>query len=1442
MLAIVAKIVGTMRWAEMRKAQKAILGFALIVAGLIAITRIAGGKKMKGVAATLIGAAGAIAVLGIIATLLGRVDEDELKKGLLAITLITVLVAILIAASAKANKAGKAKDAFMGLAAVIGVIGLVIAVLSFIPAEKMIAPIVAIGVVLAGLALVIAQLGKIKNSKNAMGQMIVLAGIIAVLGGVLITLSCLPLGGVIAAAASMSAVLLALAASLLIISKAGKIKQTLPILITMGAIFAVLGGVLIGLSTMPWQQSLAAAGAMSLVMLALAASMKIMGDSKKNKNSVPIMLSMAAVIGVLGGVLTLLAMQPWAQALAAAASMSVVLLALAGAMTIIGNSKKNKNSVPIMLTMALVIGVLGGVLALIAMMPWQQSLAAAGAMSLVLLALSASMLIIGNAKKIKQTIPILLTMAGVVAILGVVLGVLGMLPINNAIVAAVALSAVILVLSVSIAILSNIKSIPATVIATLLILAAAVAVIGTVMSTLGGMGGTAVITSLVALAGALVILAIGLNLMNGTIAGSAALLIASVALIALASAMTTLGALSWDAVLKGLVTLAGTLLILGIAGLVLGPVVPVILALAAAIAIIGAAVLLMGAGISLIGPGLMTMATGFAALSQSMSANMPLMVSALTLLVTGIAALIPVVVKAIGDGIIEVINTITRAAPALAQAVVSVITAILSAIVQLIPVMVKAGADMVVGFLNGIAQQLPRIIQAAFDLVLAFINGLADGITNNAGKVTAAVKRLLSAMINAITGVFGNILKVGGDLVGKLGSGISGAVGKALSAVGNLLSKIVNGIKAGISKFVQVGKDLVNGLIKGIANIVPAAIQAVKNLGSSVLNAICKVLGIASPSKEFAAIGEFADLGFIEGLVGGSGDVNAAAAGVGTGALDAFKGVFAGQSGSIDLMSMLGGSSDMTTLTENLGLGDILGLKSEEPEVIEVEFEANEDSIKEIQQALVNMGYDVGKHGVDGILGPDTIAAIEAYQRDHGLAVTGIADASLVDSMKSGLLQLYSVQEGLANLGYNLGDELANGIYGPKTIAAIHALQEAMGIDAESTDGKADNHTMSMIENRYRELENLGKYLQSQGYDLGDEVANKVFGDKYKQALDDFCSSLGLTIGEYETFLDLLNSSDGSKILDQAFEHVNGQTRQEWNAIKKAEYDAKEYARQVSDEEALYAESLARDAVDAAAISKLTSLVYDTVVDTLQANGHKYMNWESHRQEVTQAIMDSLSGEERKLYLAAYESGMWITGGYQDALIDELPLSVRYMLGFAQELSAAFREENQINSPSKLYFGYGKYIVQGLINGIRTYSDSVPTVITKMANLASESMNDIIAHIAELFNGDMDVQPTIAPVLDLSNVRSGISTMNGLLGNSTMAAFANAGGISSMMNSRGQNGVNDDIVSELSKLRADLSNMEKNVYNVNGVTYDDGSNISEAVKTIVRAARIERRI
>lgn len=49
------------------------------------------------------------------------------------------------------------------------------------------------------------------------------------------------------------------------------------------------------------------------------------------------------------------------------------------------------------------------------------------------------------------------------------------------------------------------------------------------------------------------------------------------------------------------------------------------------------------------------------------------------------------------------------------------------------------------------------------------------------------------------------------------------------------------------------------------------------------------------------------------------------------------------------------------------------------------------ESVRKMQQSLINAGYDVGSSGADGNYGPATESAVRRYQKDNGLSVDGIA-------------------------------------------------------------------------------------------------------------------------------------------------------------------------------------------------------------------------------------------------------------------------------------------------------------------------------------------------------------------------------------------------------------------------------------------------------------------
>lgn len=426
----------------------------------------------------------------------------------------------------------------------------------------------------------------------------------------------------------------------------------------------------------------------------------------------------------------------------------------------------------------------------------------------------------------------------------------------------------------------------------LVIVGGALEIIANCMSKFGGMQWEEIGRGLTVMGGALAELAISLNFMKGTLGGSAALLVASGALAVLVPVLSILGALSWEAIAKGLISIAGAFTIIGVAGAVLTPLVPTILALSGAFALIGVGVLTIGAGLLAAGTGLSALAIGFTALATAGAAGATAIVAALTVIVTGIAGLIPAVLTKVGEGIIAICKVIAAGAPAIGEAVKAVVLTLIDVFVSCVPQLADGALQLVVGvlaalvtytpqivdlafkfligILEGIASNLPSLIKAGVDVLVAFFAGIVDALRGiNTGALLkgiagigllSAIMLALSATASLVPGAMVGILGMGAvvaemalvlaavGLLSKLPglSWLIGEGGKLLQGIGTTIGQFVGGIVGGFmsgvsSQFPQIGADLsafmnnVQPFLQGASQIQPSMMDGVKALAETVL-------------------------------------------------------------------------------------------------------------------------------------------------------------------------------------------------------------------------------------------------------------------------------------------------------------------------------------------------------------------------------------------------------------------------------------------------------------------------------------------------------------------------------------------------------------------------------------------------------------------------------
>lgn len=410
---------------------------------------------------------------------------------------------------------------------------------------------------------------------------------------------------------------------------------------------------------------------------------------------------------------------------------------------------------------------------------------------------------------------------------------------------------------------------------------AALLIIGEAVRNMGGMSWDEIARGLVTLAGSMTILVVALNAMKTALPGAAAILTVSAALAIFTPVLKSLGNMSWESIAKGLVALAGSFTVLGVAGVALGPLTPAILGLSAAIAVLGVGCLAAGAGI-------LAFSTGLSALAVSGAAG----AASLVVAVSSILSLIPLLFESIGEGILSLAGVIANGGPAIAEAftvlvlaaVEALVTAVpavvdglfvlidsvLSALVEHTPTIVEQLFDILIGIIQAITTKLPELIKAGVELLMAFFDGVIDalsGIDVNVLIKGIAGIGLLSAIMLALSAVAS---LVPGAMLGVLGMGaviaelalvlaavgalaqipglewLIGEGGNLLQGIGTAIGKFVGGIVGGFmsgvsSQFPQIGADLsafmtnVQPFIEGATQLNPSMLDGVKALAETIL-------------------------------------------------------------------------------------------------------------------------------------------------------------------------------------------------------------------------------------------------------------------------------------------------------------------------------------------------------------------------------------------------------------------------------------------------------------------------------------------------------------------------------------------------------------------------------------------------------------------------------
>ena len=353
----------------------------------------------------------------------------------------------------------------------------------------------------------------------------------------------------------------------------------------------------------------------------------------------------------------------------------------------------------------------------------------------------------------------------------------------------------------------------------ILIIAPALVILANAMKTMGSMSWEEIAKGLIVLAASLLIIADAIYVMTYSLPGAAALIIVAAALAILAPVLTTLGSMSWGEIARGLVAIAGAFAIIGIAGFVLGPLVPIILSLAGAIALLGTGFALVGAGVLAFGIGLTAMSTAGAAAAVS-----------ITTIAASLIGLIPYLLEQVGVGIVRLCEVIAGSVDAIYGAVTTIIIAVVDAIVAAAPKLVDGVLVLITTLLESLVEYVPRIGSLLVELFVKLVNVLAE----NMGTIMESIFTLLVAIVESITSEITRLVEPILELVETVFQGIADIIAPVIETViipvleelGNIFDSVFDGIATVV--------DSVGGSIKKVLDGIAGVIESI---GTAALNA-----------------------------------------------------------------------------------------------------------------------------------------------------------------------------------------------------------------------------------------------------------------------------------------------------------------------------------------------------------------------------------------------------------------------------------------------------------------------------------------------------------------------------------------------------------------------------------------------------------------------------
>lgn len=1015
----------------------------------------------------------------------------------------------------------------------------------------------------------------------------------------------------------------------------------------------------------------------------------------------------------------------------------------------------------------------------------------------------------------------------------------------------------------------------------LLAVAGALTIVSNVVTTLGDETDDNLSKGIISIAVLLAAVATALNCMNGTLSGSAALLVASAALAILCPVVKAFGDMKITEIGKSLLMLAGVFTVLGVTGLLIAPVVPGLL-------LLGASLTLIGVGAVACAAGLLLVATSISTLAVTGATQATAAIGAISVFVSGLTSLIPDILAGIGDCAVAIaecfyklivagLNTLIEYAPQIVSLAISLLVKILDTLSEHIPELVTSVVNFFASLFQSVIDALKTIDTetlingiAGIGLLTALMVALAAcallapaamvGVVA-VGVVIAELTLVISA-IGALAQLPGLkwLLSEGAEILPMVGKAIGEFLGALIGAFAEYATDHLPNIATNLSDFITN----LSPFIDGLSTIEPTVMEGAKALAetlllltaASLLDSLAKFLGggvdYDQLAKDLKAYGK-AVVAFSNATKGKvDGDSVTVAANAGKVLAELQKSIPRSGGWAQKIM----GEKDMSAFSDGIT--------------------AFGDAIVAFSNTIVQNG-GIDKNAVDNA------------------AKCGEIMAALNDKIpaQGGVWQCFIGEKNLSTFGSNIKDFGNAMVEFSNTVSSNGAIN-----DAAITNAKNIGDLMVQLNKAVPEQGGFMSWITG-STDLDDFGENIVaFGG----ALVNFSNNVSGKISD-----DAVNAADNagqmmvnlqkqiSGLNDDSFDCLDslGSALETWGShlsnysANISGIDTAQLGTVTDEISTLYSFVSQMTSFDASGLSQFTaslnnigtisldnfvsafgdagekaSSVITTFIDNMigKVDGRK-QKWETSGRNAMVAYRKGISDKKEEVSSTAsdiaqtsidkisdyrnnfYNVGQYLIEGMANGIDDASNKAVLAVRRMAKKLPQIAKIILQIHSPSKVFDKLGEYVPEGFAGGVIRGSKAVYDTIKTMSNTVIDKAGSMMSLISDVLSLDLDYEPTITPVVDMSKVTGSMDTINSMLNkNPLMFTGVSTNAMNSIVKRRNNQNGNSDVIEAIDRLAKNINQTPGNTYNVNGITYDDGSNIASAVEQIVRAATIGRRV